>query len=133
VEFGWATGWSLPTAGQWERAARGVDSRRYTWGEEAELGGATTGPEREGPLSPHINRWGYDVSPYGVWCLTGNMSEWVEAPEQLRGTFYDVLKGGNWWHKSVYANLGCVLAVRIGYRGPYAGIRVVKTFAPERP
>ena len=114
----WA-GKSLPDEPQWDKACRGIDGRAFPWGSEP-LAAEGTG-QSSFTLPVAVGDMPQTPSPYGVYDLAGNVSEWSGTAANDRGG--RVLCGGSGANDSRHVGCGVRSVLLPGVSANFVGFR----------
>lgn len=86
----------LPSRSQWMRAYRGDGNQLFPWGDAYDPSRANVGENPKYRFTSPVTATPDDVSPWGVYNLVGNASEFVRGTVESKGKKWRLVKGGEY-------------------------------------
>ncbi len=125
----------IPNSQEWEKAARGIDGRIYSWGDAADASKANVGGEALMPAASFFE----SESPFHTLNMAGNAREWVDdqvvpGPADValfRGSTtkeeWRIVRGGSFRGTLADAVVWKWSAAPVGYSADDVGFRCVRS------
>ena len=124
--------WRLPTEEEREKAARGVDGRRFAWGDLEDGSLAKCRASREVPSQPEpVGAFPTAESVYGMGDASGGVWDWTSSWEDERRSSR-ALRGGSWLNPPNVLRAANRNALLPRERNSFVGMRCARGFPPSR-